>query len=60
MDADGYPRGMSNAKQCVRIGDYLYDIAGRVLKFEKLSSSIDSTFWQQFGRNKIEHTTRNW
>jgi len=28
--ADGVPRGLSNAKQCVRIGDYLYDVAGRV------------------------------
>merc|ERR1719445_2322078 len=28
--ADGYPRGMSAKKQCVRIGDYLYDVAGKV------------------------------
>ena len=28
--ADGYPRGMSNKKNVVRIGDNLYDIAGLV------------------------------
>ena len=28
--ADGYPRGMSNHKQVVRIGDNLYDVAGKV------------------------------
>eukprot|EP01084_Bolivina_argentea_P249631 417986_1 len=26
----------------------------KVLKFENLSSSIDSTFWQEFGRKKID------
>ena len=28
--ADGYPRGMSNREKVVRIGDHLYDIAGKV------------------------------
>eukprot|EP01083_Nonionella_stella_P103418 295280_1 len=28
--ADGYPRTMSNKKQCVRIGDEVFDVAGRV------------------------------
>ena len=28
--ADGYPRGMSTKKQCIRIGDYLYGVAGKV------------------------------
>ena len=28
--ADGYPRGMSNQQRVVRIGDELYDVAGRV------------------------------
>merc|ERR1712087_757484 len=28
--ADGYPRGMSNQERVVRIGDELYDVAGKV------------------------------